>query len=192
LHQEIAEIRKPFDWTYSTSYTGSLIPSPTHLWQTSPGHLEIDIPMLKRPDPILFYDEVVLYEDELADNGIAQLVVKVVRCDCPCGLTSKQRVMPTCFLILQRYFLRVDGVRFKVLDTRLFHAFSHGDYLIREFKTREAEYDFLKNKLPKLSDGSVDVTKLGDVNWVAERLPTISTQLETLDVVERDVQAANE
>ncbi len=76
LHQDIAEIHKPFDWTYSTTYSGSLLPP--HAWQISSGHLEIDIPMLKRPDPILFYDEIVLYEDELADNGIAQLSVKVV------------------------------------------------------------------------------------------------------------------
>ncbi len=95
-------------------------------------------------------------------------------------------MMPTCFLILQRYFLRVDGVRFKVLDTRLFHAFSHGDYLLREFTTREAEYEVLKNRIPKMMDGSVDVTKLGDVNWVIERLPNGQVQLETLDIVEKE------
>ena len=31
-----------------------------------------------RRDPILFFDQVILYEDELADNGIATLDVKVV------------------------------------------------------------------------------------------------------------------
>lgn len=30
-------------------------------------------------EPILFYDEVVLYEDELGDNGSSLLSVKVVR-----------------------------------------------------------------------------------------------------------------
>ena len=41
-------------------------------------HLEIDIERLKRPDPILFYDEMVLYEDELADNGCSILSARVV------------------------------------------------------------------------------------------------------------------
>jgi type 2A phosphatase activator TIP41 len=35
--------------------------------------------MLARQDiPILFFDEVPLFEDELGDNGIAELVVRVV------------------------------------------------------------------------------------------------------------------
>lgn len=39
----------------------------------------IDIEQLKKPDPILFYDENILFEDELADNGTAVLTTKVVR-----------------------------------------------------------------------------------------------------------------
>lgn len=53
----------------------------------------------QRPDPILWYDEVVLFEDELHDHGISLL-------------TAKIRVMPTCFLILLRHWLRVDGIIF--------------------------------------------------------------------------------
>ncbi len=33
---------------------------------------------LRRPDPILFFDEMVLFEDELGDNGCAMLSVKTV------------------------------------------------------------------------------------------------------------------
>lgn len=33
---------------------------------------------LMRRDPILFFDQIILYEDELADNGIATLDAKVV------------------------------------------------------------------------------------------------------------------
>jgi hypothetical protein len=39
----------------------------------------IDVNRLKRQEPIYLIDEVVLYEDELADNGISQLSVKFVR-----------------------------------------------------------------------------------------------------------------
>ena len=35
-------------------------------------------------DPILFYDEIPLYESELDDNGVSQLLVKV-----PCSSLSK-------------------------------------------------------------------------------------------------------
>ena len=34
---------------------------------------------LKIKEKIYFYDDVVLYEDELADNGVAKLNVKMVR-----------------------------------------------------------------------------------------------------------------
>jgi hypothetical protein len=33
----------------------------------------IDYERLKRKDPIQFYTEITLYEDELADNGCAQV-----------------------------------------------------------------------------------------------------------------------
>ena len=34
--------------------------------------------LLRARDPILFYDEMVLYEDELDDNGVSILSLKVV------------------------------------------------------------------------------------------------------------------
>ncbi|CAG8765550.1 18853_t:CDS:2, partial [Racocetra fulgida] len=37
----------------------------------------INVEKLKLPEPILFYDEVILFEDELADNGTAILNSKV-------------------------------------------------------------------------------------------------------------------
>lgn len=39
----------------------------------------IDYAKLKQQERIHFFDEVVLYEDELADNGAAVLTVKIVR-----------------------------------------------------------------------------------------------------------------
>ena len=38
----------------------------------------IDYTRLKQQERIHFYDEVILYEDELADNGTAVLSVKLV------------------------------------------------------------------------------------------------------------------
>ncbi len=39
---------------------------------------KIDIEKLKLPDPILYFTDTPLYEDELADNGDASLYVKIV------------------------------------------------------------------------------------------------------------------
>lgn len=41
----------------------------------------MDRSMLMARDPILFWDEVPLYESELDDNGVSQLRVKVSMCD---------------------------------------------------------------------------------------------------------------
>lgn len=38
----------------------------------------IDYEQLKKPERIAFYDEIILFEDELADNGAAVFSVKIV------------------------------------------------------------------------------------------------------------------
>jgi hypothetical protein len=45
--------------------------------------------------------------------------------------------MPGSFLVLLRYLLRVDGVVYRIIDTRLWHAFGT-DVLVREHVTKEA------------------------------------------------------
>ncbi|KAL8131776.1 hypothetical protein AgCh_007631 [Apium graveolens] len=39
---------------------------------------QIDLTALVSKEPILFYDEVIFYEDELADSGVLLLTVKVI------------------------------------------------------------------------------------------------------------------
>ncbi len=38
----------------------------------------IDYNQLKVQEKILFYEDIILFEDELADNGIAELRIKMV------------------------------------------------------------------------------------------------------------------
>ena len=77
--EHITDVVKPYDWTYSTRNTGSNV-SPNQDLEFEPTTVEtIDIEQLKRPDPILFYDENILFEDELADNGTALLTTKMVK-----------------------------------------------------------------------------------------------------------------
>ncbi|XP_066257184.1 TIP41-like protein [Euwallacea similis] len=134
---------KPFDWTFSTDYSGTLSKE-AHIEETNE---IIDMEMLKQKEKILFYHEMTLYEDELHDNGISSLTIKI-------------RVMPSSFFVLLRFFLRVDGVMVRVNDTRVFHDFSK-DFVIREFTNKECEVKDLK--LP--------LTLFGDPNMLAPYMP---------------------
>ncbi|KAG0178237.1 hypothetical protein DFQ28_000650 [Apophysomyces sp. BC1034] len=75
-HTDVKDVIKPYDWTYSTVYNGTLVGGPSFEAADAPA---IDIQRLKTPEPILFYDETVLYEDELADNGTAMLSIRLSR-----------------------------------------------------------------------------------------------------------------
>lgn len=64
----------PFDWTFTTDYTGTI--SGFAVEETTE---RIDMDKLRRKDKILFYHDLTLFEDELHDNGIAVMSVKIVR-----------------------------------------------------------------------------------------------------------------
>jgi type 2A phosphatase activator TIP41 len=76
---------KPYDWTYTTTYAGSSDdagPGSAAQWTLGdPANAQHTIPIaeLSRPDPILFYAEIPLFEDELHDNGASHLLVRIVR-----------------------------------------------------------------------------------------------------------------
>ena len=71
----------------------------------------INYDLLRMRDvPILFYDEVLLYQDDLEDCGDVLYEAKL-------------RVMPQCWFLLSRFFLRVDGSVVRIRDTRIFHRF---------------------------------------------------------------------
>ena len=96
---------------------------------------------LRRPDPILFFDEVDLYEDELGDNGMSLLSIKV-------------RVMPARLLLLSRFFLRLDDVIFRVRDTRIYVEFETGE-VMRDYCVMESTYSKLKEVRNSSKDSNV-------------------------------------
>lgn len=124
--------KQSYDWTFTTRFMGELISEKGQTITPTITEEQIPVQLLTRPDPILFYDEVVLFEDELADNGSAIVTVKV-------------RVMPTCIFLLQRFFLRVDDVLFRVIDTRVFHQFGKS-YVLREYQEKAATHEQLVSK----------------------------------------------
>lgn len=145
---------KPYDWTYLTNYKGST--SMTFV-ET---HEKIPLQKLLRPDPILFYDESVLFEDELGDNGIAMLLTKI-------------RVMHSCLLLLCRFFLRVDDVALRIRDTRVYVDLETNEVL-REYKTQDVGYAELLAKVR----GTDPKKMLRDANWVSSKIDVGFEQTE--------------
>ena len=126
-HEGITEVVKPFDWSYSTDYKGTLRSSSPPFEATN---TPIPLELLKHPDPILFFDEVMLYEDEMADNGITMYSCKI-------------RVMPARMLLLCRFFMRLDNVLLRIRDTRVYVDFGTGD-VIREYVAKEEKYEVVR------------------------------------------------
>jgi hypothetical protein len=77
------------------------------------------------------------------------------------------RVTPNYFFVLQRLFVRVDNVIFRVKDTRLHHKF--GDpHALRQFTERDQPYDaVVKSCTPKEQREGI----LHDANQLLERIP---------------------
>ncbi|RDX79293.1 Homeobox protein HAZ1, partial [Mucuna pruriens] len=144
-----------YDYTFTTPYCGSgTIEIDRDLngreisKETSDIHWEdckdqIDVVALASKEPILFYDEVVLYEDELADNGASLLTVKV---------------------------LRVDGVLIRLRETRMHCVFggSTNPIILRESCWRESTFQALSAK-----GHPIDSAAYGDPSIISQRLPII-------------------
>lgn len=180
-HEGITEVVKPFDWSYSTNYKGTEHSESKYL-----EHSDTPIPLelLKRPDPIVFFDEVMLYEDEMADNGITLL-------------SCKLRVMPARLLLLCRFFMRLDGVMLRIRDTRLYIEFQTAE-IIREYTAREDKYEVVRQVrksmllshariielIQKLAIQGRDApAQLRDPNKIVDLLPIVEKSLERVQLI---------
>ncbi|XP_047989587.1 TIP41-like protein [Leguminivora glycinivorella] len=127
--------KRPFDWTFSTDYKGTLTDNIT----VEPTDENINYELLKQKDQILYYHDLTLFEDELHDHGISKLSVKI-------------RVMPTYWFVLLRYFLRVDDVMVRSHETRMFHMLNT-NYVIREYTAKESKAEDLQIPTSQMKDG---------------------------------------
>lgn len=112
-----------YDWTFSSPYihtvtttgvaaeaitasaTATTTGSAPSAW-TRLSASGIKFPLLMdQSAPILYFNDVRLYEDDLHDVGDTLASCKV-------------RVMPSCLYVLYRNFVRVDGVMLRARDTR--------------------------------------------------------------------------
>ncbi|PSC73022.1 TIP41 isoform X1 [Micractinium conductrix] len=151
-----------YDWTYTTSYNGSLEQAGSGssaggadgtaaaagpaagaaggadgpaaaAWEATSE--QIDRALLTSRDPILYYDELPLYESELDDHGSSKVLLKV-------------RVMPRCWYVLLRFWLRVDHVMVRLRETRVFCRFdappAAAARLLREVRHHEGTFAALR------------------------------------------------
>ncbi|XP_014752923.1 TIP41-like protein isoform X2 [Brachypodium distachyon] len=168
-----------YDYTFTTPYCGSdalvlnqdttqtsLDECSSLCWEDTDD--QIDLVALSAKEPILLYDEVILYEDELADSGISFLTVRV-------------RVMPTGWFLLQRFWLRVDDVLMRLRDTRLYCSFGSNEevkpVVLREICWREATFAAMD------AEGyPSDSAAYADPNLVARKLPVVTQKTQKLKV----------
>ncbi|KAG6408961.1 hypothetical protein SASPL_131989 [Salvia splendens] len=153
-----------YDYTFTTPYSGSAgvekspesgrgppeesICSPH--WEDC--EEQIDMVALSAKESILFYDVVVLYEDELADNGISLLTVKV---------------------------LRVDGVLMRLRGTRMHCSFRESTVpvILREICWTEATFKALSSKGYPTNSAAYT-----DPRIISERLPMAMRKTQKLIV----------
>lgn len=82
-------------------------------------------------NPIVNYGEIIFFEDELSDRGCSKSYVRY-------------RVMNDCWFVLLRYYLRLDKVAVRILDTRIFHKFGTKE-IIRDFMHKESSWESLRD-----------------------------------------------
>jgi type 2A phosphatase activator TIP41 len=165
---------RPFDWTFTPrGYAGSTFnggncehskasSSPSSSSIAKASH-QIDYERLRdRTKPILWFAENILYEDELADNGLAQLCVRV-------------RVMPDCWLVLMRFYLRVEGVLCRSLETRVYHTFG-ADWVAVESSHREcADWQQLITSTIGQDIQQFPVSEPSAIQRISSSLPLVTT-----------------
>lgn len=133
------------DWTCSTPYWGSTCSCPdsgatpsllaADAWEVTEEGLPMDL--LRQRDEISWYNEVLLWEDELADNGLCRVSIRV-------------RVMPSFWFALLICEVRVDNILLREVATRFFSSFN-SDYVLREWTWKESSFEALRQRGVNLS-----------------------------------------
>jgi TIP41-like family len=117
-----------YDWTFSTPFS---VKTEGGEWvELDESGMRMDL-LTDQSVSILFFDEIVLYEDDLHDNGQVQYSIKL-------------RIMPTCAYVLARLFVRVDHVIVRVRETRiLVDFFGIQPQVYRDVTWRECAWEDL-------------------------------------------------
>ncbi|KAE9038754.1 hypothetical protein PR001_g5385 [Phytophthora rubi] len=167
-HVGVADRWEPssFDFTYSGS-----IYHKGHSLRITPNVTSETLPLdkLKHQVSILFYERVLLFEDDIRDLGEIYVEIRV-------------RVMEFGWLLLCRYYCRIDEKTVKLQDTRYYHEFGD-DFVWRDHELRESTTAEIKQILsarhPEQQTAPFDLS--GDV--VHGLLRPTSTKTEKIHFV---------
>eukprot|EP00053_Salpingoeca_punica_P019469 m.197140 g.197140 ORF g.197140 m.197140 type:complete len:270 (-) comp17660_c0_seq1:345-1154(-) len=162
---ERIEPTRPFDWTYTTHYKGTLEGD----WKVETTEERIDMEALKEREKILFFGAAHLFNDDYGDNGEVSLTVKI-------------RAMPSGVFVLQRLVVRVDFVLVRVFDTRVHHKFGTS-HLLRETTLREAAASLLERQLgvdPADRGAVAALFKEDKLPGVVQAMPVLEESFEKL------------
>ena len=100
-------------------------------YEPAPENHEIDYSRLKdRSNPIAVSEDLVLYEDELDDNGQSQVRLRF-------------RLMKDCFFLLLRCYVRIDGVLIRLIETRIF-CLRFGELFLNTFFRQKSKKTYSK------------------------------------------------
>ena len=114
------------DWTYLNYYRGNL--ETNNNYEITENLKSIDRSRLTVKNPIKFFKDLFLYEDDLGDFGYSKVRVRV-------------RVQEdSCFLIIRSY-VRVDNERIRSIDNRIFIDFLDNYSISRELDYYESKWD---------------------------------------------------
>ncbi len=125
---EVIRIDNRHDWTYTTTYWGSiecLVSGSCRVSLVTGSECSEDfLPWSLLRDtacPVTFFKEIELWEDELSDNGSSKMSTRI-------------RFMGSFIYIMIKFDLRVDGVLdSRSIETRIFHQFDSRE-IRREFR----------------------------------------------------------
>jgi type 2A phosphatase activator TIP41 len=150
-----------YDWTYSTPFCGKVYGTRVQ-WKSLP---KSGMPMNLLTDqsvPILYFDHLVLVEDDLHDTGQMQYICKV-------------RVMPTCAYILSQLLVRVDHVVVRVRECRLLVDFG-AQTMYRDVTWRECPWhDLAAHGLPTEVRAWTSSTEAPAFMQLLSKLPTVDS-----------------
>lgn len=156
-----------YDWTFTTPYAGTLEGGTFQATSSK----KINREMLLARDPILFYDEVELYSSELDDTGAVNCSVKV-------------RVMPRCWYVLCRLWLRVDGALVRLRESRIFCSADDPKTVVRETTWHEGTPETLaKAGAPSDVRGGAS-SPYGDADATAQALGAVAPAAVVKHIVE--------
>eukprot|EP01130_Rhizamoeba_saxonica_P015491 TRINITY_DN6963_c0_g1_i3.p1 TRINITY_DN6963_c0_g1~~TRINITY_DN6963_c0_g1_i3.p1 ORF type:complete len:105 (-),score=10.38 TRINITY_DN6963_c0_g1_i3:29-343(-) len=84
-----------------------------------------------------------------------------------------KRVMPECYFVLMRYGLRVDGVIYRIKDTRICHVYSE-DCVKIEYRSQEGAFADVERIIKQNEEL---LGNLNNFNYVSMNIPI--TECET-------------